>query len=177
MHHSPTPTTRNNNAKHIQHNNPSPTKHHPPTHSQTTINQKTKTSLYFKKYNNKSTQYNSYTQSTHIDSMGETILATYKAITRHILECVSTIWSALAAVTNINKLHITQNTAHIIETGCTTDTNTQHLHVETHTLPIKEHLQLHASQRRQNHNTPHTHYTTSHHNTTHHNTTQQTTQT
>ena len=30
--------------------------------------------------------------------------------------------------TNINKLQITQNTALRNETGCTTDTNTQHLH-------------------------------------------------
>ena len=34
-------------------------------------------------------------------------------------------------------------------TGCTTDRNTQHLHDDTHTLPIKEHLQLYASQIRQ----------------------------
>ena len=35
------------------------------------------------------------------------------------------------------------NTALRIASGCTTDTNTQHLHDETHILPIKEHLQLH----------------------------------
>ena len=34
--------------------------------------------------------------------------------------------------TNINKLQITQNTALRIATGCTTDTNTQHLHDKTH---------------------------------------------
>ena len=62
---------------------------------------------------------------------------------------VSTIWSPLASDTNINKLQVTQNTALRIATGCTPDTNTQHLHDETHTLPIKEHLQLHASQIRQ----------------------------
>ena len=79
----------------------------------------------------------------------ETILATYKAITKPILKYVSTIWSPIASDTNINKLQITQNTALRIATGCTTDTNTQHLHNETHILPIKEHLQLHASQIRQ----------------------------
>ena len=31
-------------------------------------------------------------------------------------------------------------------TGCTQDTNIQHLHDETLILPIHEHLQLHASQ-------------------------------
>ena len=79
----------------------------------------------------------------------ETVIATYKAITRPILEYVSTIWSPLASDTNINKLQITQNIVLRIATGCTTDTNTQHLHDETHTLPIREHLQLHASQIRQ----------------------------
>ena len=102
--------------------------------------------------------------STTWGKQKETIIATYKAITRPILEYVSTIWSPLASDTNINKLQITQNTALKIATGCTTDTNTQRLHDETHTLPIREHLQLHASQIRQKsqHPTPHP----LHHNTT-----------
>ena len=39
-----------------------------------------------------------------------------------------------------------QNAALRTATGCTQDTNIQHLHDETLTLPIHEHLQLHASQ-------------------------------
>ena len=35
------------------------------------------------------------------------------------------------------------------DTGCTQNTNIQHLHDETLTLPIHEHLQLHASQYKQ----------------------------
>ena len=93
----------------------------------------------------------------------KTILATYKAITRPILEYVSAIWSPIASDTNINKLQITQNTALRIATGCTTYTNTQHLHDKTHILPIKEHLQQHASQTRQKSQHP-THPL--HHNTT-----------
>ena len=38
----------------------------------------------------------------------ETILATYKAIIKPILDYVSTIWSQLASDTNNNKLQITQ---------------------------------------------------------------------
>ena len=76
----------------------------------------------------------------------ETILATYKAITRPILGYDSTIWSPNASETNIDKLQIVQNTAIRIATGCTQDTNTQHLHDETNVLPIHQHLQLHASQ-------------------------------
>ena len=51
--------------------------------------------------------------------------------------------------TNIDKLQIVQNTDLRIATGCTHDTNTQHLHDETNVLPIHQHLQLHASQIRQ----------------------------
>ena len=54
-----------------------------------------------------------------------------------------------ASETNIDKLQIVQNTALRIATGCTHDTNTQHLHDETNVLPIHQHLQLHASQIRQ----------------------------
>ena len=78
----------------------------------------------------------------------ETILATYKAITRPVLEYASTIWSPNASETNIDKLQIVQNTALRIPTRCTHD-NTQHLHDETNVLPIHQHLQLYASQIRQ----------------------------
>ena len=42
-----------------------------------------------------------------------------------------------------------QNAALRACTGCTHDTNIQHLHDETNILPIQKHLQLHASQIRQ----------------------------
>ena len=42
-----------------------------------------------------------------------------------------------------------QNNALTVITGCTSDTNTQHLHTETKTLPLMNHLRLHASQLRQ----------------------------
>ena len=45
-----------------------------------------------------------------------------------------------------------QNAALSTATGCTEDTNIQHLHDETLTLPIHEHLQLHASQYKHNNN-------------------------
>ena len=71
------------------------------------------------------------------------------AITRPVLEYASTIWSPNASESNIDKLQIVQNTALRIATGCTHDTNTQHLHDETNVLPIHQHLQLRASQIRQ----------------------------
>ena len=51
--------------------------------------------------------------------------------------------------TSINKLQVMQNAALRTSTGCTQDTNIQHLHDETLTFPIHEHLELHASQYKQ----------------------------
>ena len=78
----------------------------------------------------------------------ETIIHTYKAITRPILEYASTIWSPIISDTNIQKLQAIQNAALRIATGCTRDTSIQHLHDECSILPIKQHLILHASQLR-----------------------------
>ena len=84
-------------------------------------------------------------------------------------EYASSIWSPMASSTSINKLQVMQNAALRACTGCTHDTNIQHLHDETNILPIQKHLQLHASQVRQKAQHP------SHplHRYTTHNTTQQ----
>ena len=79
----------------------------------------------------------------------ETLMATYKAVMRPALECTSSVWSPIACSTSINKLQVMQNAALRIATGCTQDTNIQHMHDETLTLPIHEHLPLHASQYKQ----------------------------
>ena len=76
-------------------------------------------------------------------------MATYKAVMRPTLEYASSVWSPIASSTRINKLQVMQNAALRTVTGCTQDTNIQHLHDETLTLPIHEHLQLHASQYKQ----------------------------
>ena len=76
-------------------------------------------------------------------------MATYKAVMRPALEYASSVGSPIASSTSINKLQVMQNTALRTATGCTQDTNIQHLHDETLTLPIHEHLQLHASQYKQ----------------------------
>ena len=79
----------------------------------------------------------------------ETLMATYKAVMRPAQEYASSVWSPIASSTSINKLQVMQNAALRPATGCTQDTNIQHLHDETLTLPIHEHLQLHASQYKQ----------------------------
>ena len=87
--------------------------------------------------------------STKWGKQKKTIVATYKAITRPILEYASTIWSPIASTTGITKLQTIQNMALRIATGCTSDTNIQHLHNETNILPLNAHLKLHSSQLRQ----------------------------
>ena len=62
---------------------------------------------------------------------------------RPALEYASSIWSPLASSTSINKLQVMQNAALRTSTGCTQETNIQHLYDETLILPIQEHLQLH----------------------------------
>ena len=51
-------------------------------------------------------------------------------------------------------LQSTQNSALRIITGCTADTNTEPLHIETKTLLLSNHLKLHATQLRQNSQLP-----------------------
>ena len=86
-------------------------------------------------------------------------MAAYKAVMRPALEYASSIWSPLASSTSINILQVMQNAALRTSSGCTQDTNIQHLHGETFILPIHEHLQRHASQYKQTHNINHTRYT------------------
>ena len=87
--------------------------------------------------------------STTWGKQKETIVTTYKTITRPVIEHAGTIWSSTASKTNITRFQTIQNAALRTATGCTADTNTQHLQDETLVLPIKNHLQLQASQIRQ----------------------------
>src|SRR6476469_2420782 len=87
--------------------------------------------------------------STTWGKQKETLIATYKTITQPVIEYGNTLWLPIISDTNLNKLQTTQNTALRIITGCTADTNIQHLHTETQILPLSTHLKLHASQLRQ----------------------------
>ena len=77
-------------------------------------------------------------------------MTTYnKVVMSPTLEYASSTWSHLASSTSINNLQVMQNAALRIATGCTQDTNMQHMHDETLILPIHEHIQLHTSQYKQ----------------------------
>src|ERR1700730_4180582 len=79
----------------------------------------------------------------------ETLVATYSAITRPILEYASTVWSPIISNTSMQKLQTVQNTALRVATDCTSDTNMNHFHQETKVLPLKDHCNLHTSNLKQ----------------------------
>ena len=62
---------------------------------------------------------------------------------RLTLEYASSIWSPMASPTLTNGKHAERSSKRC--TGCTHDTNIQHLHDETNIVPIQKHLQLHAA--------------------------------
>src|SRR6185436_17259905 len=102
--------------------------------------------------------------STAWGKQKETLLATYKTIVLPVIEYASTVWSPNMTESNLRLLQSTQNSALRIITGCTADTNTEHLHIETKTLPLSNHLKLHATQLRQKSQLPtHPLYTISYH--------------
>ena len=84
--------------------------------------------------------------STHWGKSEKTLITTYKTLLLPIIKYANTIWSPIISSTFLNKLQKIQNAALRTTTGCTLDTNTQHLHSETKNLPLQNHLKLHASQ-------------------------------
>ena len=63
-------------------------------------------------------------------------MATYKAVMRPALEYASSTWLPLSSSTSINKLQVMQILVFRTATGCTRDTNIQHMYDETLILPI-----------------------------------------
>ena len=84
--------------------------------------------------------------STHWGKSKETLITTYKTLLLPIIEYANNIWSPIISSTSLNKLQKIQNAALRTITGCTLDTNTQHLHSEIKILPLQNRLKLHASQ-------------------------------
>ena len=70
-------------------------------------------------------------------------------MTRPILEYAGTIYAPIISDNQLTALQVTQNQGLRIATGCTSDTNINHIHDETKILPIEKHLRLHSSQLRQ----------------------------
>jgi hypothetical protein len=76
----------------------------------------------------------------------EDIIATYRAITRPILNYAAPIWYPVASRTAVASLQIIQNTALRLATGCLKMAPISHLHQETGVLPLAAHLDLACAQ-------------------------------
>ena len=72
----------------------------------------------------------------------ETLVITYKSIGRSVLEYAAPIWSPIISETSWNKLKVVQNSALRAATGCFLAADPEHLHQETHVLPIKAHANM-----------------------------------
>ena len=96
----------------------------------------------------------------------ETLMATYKAVMRPALEYASSVWSPIASSTSINKLQVMQNAALRTATGCTQDTNIQHLHDETLKLPYTSTYSSTPHNTNRKHNIHHIPYTNTQHTST-----------
>ena len=72
----------------------------------------------------------------------ETLLDTYKATGRSILNYAAPIWTPYISPTNWNELEIAQNTALRLSTGCVKMSDISHLHHETKILPVKPHSEM-----------------------------------
>ena len=87
--------------------------------------------------------------STHWGKNKETLTNTYKTVTRPILEYAGTIYAPIISDKQLTALQVKENQGLRIATGCTSDTNINHIHDETKILPIEKHLRLRSSQLRQ----------------------------
>ena len=76
----------------------------------------------------------------------ETLLMTYKAVGRSIINYAAPVWSTNPRDTNYSKIQYTQNEALRIATGCHKISSVDHLHVEGKILNVREHSELLSAQ-------------------------------
>ena len=76
----------------------------------------------------------------------ETLLMTYKAVGRSIINYAAPVWSPNLHDTNYRKIQYTQNEAPMIATGCHKMSSVDHLHTEAEMLKVKEHSELLSAQ-------------------------------
>ena len=76
----------------------------------------------------------------------ETLLMTYKAVGRSIINYAVPVWSTNLRDTNYRNIQYTQNEALRISTGCHKISSVDHLHAEANMLKVKEHSELLSAQ-------------------------------
>ena len=72
----------------------------------------------------------------------ETLLMTYKAVGRSIINYAKPIWSPNLYITNYRRIQYTQNEVLRIDTGCHKMSSIDHLHTEAEMVKVKEHSEL-----------------------------------
>ena len=72
----------------------------------------------------------------------ETLLITYKATVRPLLDYAAPVWGPTTSTTNINNLQRFQNAALRTTTGCVLMSSQEHLHQETEILEVRRHTRL-----------------------------------
>ena len=76
----------------------------------------------------------------------ETLLITYKAVGRSIINYAAPVWSTNLRDTNYRNIQYTQNEALRIATGCHKMSSVDHLHVAAEIMKVREHLELLSAQ-------------------------------
>ena len=72
----------------------------------------------------------------------ETLLMTYKAVGRSIINYAAPVWSTNLRDTNYRNIQYTHNEALRISTGCHKMSSVDHLHAEANVLKVREHSEL-----------------------------------
>ena len=76
----------------------------------------------------------------------ETLLMTYTAVGRSIINYAAPVWSTNLRDTNYRNVQYTQNEAMRISTGCHKMSSVDHLHAEANMLKVKKHSELLSAQ-------------------------------
>jgi hypothetical protein len=76
----------------------------------------------------------------------ETLVATYKALGRSLINYAAPVWTPVASNASFGQLQRAQNGALRTATGCVAMTGVDHLHQETSVLPVKDHSVLLSAQ-------------------------------
>ena len=80
--------------------------------------------------------------STSWGQQKETLLMTYKAVGRSIVNYAAPVWSTNLRNTNYRNIQYTKYEALRISTGCHKMTSVDHLHAEANMLKVKAHSEL-----------------------------------
>ena len=72
----------------------------------------------------------------------EDMLLTYKSLAASIIDYAAPIYAPNLKPTHMRKLPVMQNHCLRVMTGCHAAASMEHLHHETHMLPVKDHLHL-----------------------------------